>query len=177
MCRRQLVRAAISAIALLVTTGHFAHGEDPKNYRARTNRAGTNGGAGGQAPSGSLPGVESPYANALRIARMLHDDGVVAQLLTMQGTGRDATEADLVAVIEAREAAGTPALAVDFLRQRIKRYPDERRPRMLLAQLLVRAGRSRDAVALYKEQIDRFGFDALSLDETCRYARALARTG
>jgi len=108
---------------------------------------------------------------------MLHDDRLVARLLAMHGIGKSASEADLVAVIDANEAAGTPQLAVDFLRTRIHLYPDDKRSRVLLARLLARMGQSRDAVAVWRQQVDRFGADALSMDDVLRYARDLSRIG
>lgn len=120
---------------------------------------------------------ESPYANALRLARMIHDDKTVARLLVLHGLNRGATEGDLQAVVEAYEIAGTPDLATAFLRERIKRYPDERRTRVLLAEFLVRCGDTRAALAAWREQIAKFGEAALSPTETLKYARDLSRVG
>lgn len=108
---------------------------------------------------------------------MLHDDRLVAQLLAMHGMGKSATEADLVAVIDAHEAAGAPQLAVQFLRSRIQRYPDDERSRSLLARLLARMGQSADAVVVWRQLVDRFGPEALSMSDVLRYARDLSRTG
>lgn len=125
------------------------------------------------------PGARSAgsYANALRIARMLKDDAVVAKLLAQQGLAKGASEAELQAVIKANEATGDPEAAVRFLRERSARYPGEKRARVLLAALLSRGGDSARAVAVWRELLAAFGKDALSLDEAHAYARDLSRTG
>jgi tetratricopeptide (TPR) repeat protein len=124
-----------------------------------------------------LPVSGSAFSNALRIARMIHDERLVAKLLAMHGMGKGASEADLVAVIEAHEAAGAPQLAVGFLRLRLRQYPNERKSLLLLARLFARNGQSRDAAAAWHEYVERFGFDALSTDDVVRYARDLSRSG
>ncbi|MBX3219291.1 MAG: tetratricopeptide repeat protein [Labilithrix sp.] len=174
MRRRPDARAVLSTVALLIAataSGHVASADDRAHARAHPD------GASSEQARGPLPGTGSAYSNALRIARMLHDERLVARLLVMHGSGKGATEADLVAVIDAHELAGTPELAVDFLRARVQRYPDERRPRVLLAELLARSGRSREAVTIWQRFVERFGLEALSVDETVRYARDLSRVG
>ncbi|HVH47767.1 MAG TPA: tetratricopeptide repeat protein, partial [Labilithrix sp.] len=166
------LRAVVSAVAMLATVSnaHVLHADDKRRDHGSPDERGGSG-------SASVLGVSSPYFNALRIARMLHDDRLVARLLTMQGLGGSATEADLRAVISAYEIAGTPELAVDFLRGRIRQHPAERRVRVLLAQLYARGGQSREAVLVWRQYVERFGFAALSFDDGCRYARDLSRAG
>ena len=123
------------------------------------------------------PDLPSSYGQALRLARMLNDDRVVATLLARHGLTKNATAADLAAVVSAYEGAGEPESAAKFLRERIKRFPTEQRPRVLLATLLGRSGDSTKAVAAWRELIEHSAKDALSLDETHAYARDLSRTG
>ncbi len=108
---------------------------------------------------------------------MLHDDNLVARLLAMHGMGKSASDADLVAVIDAHEAAGAPQLAVDFLRKRVQLYPDDKRSRVHLARLLARIGQSRDAVLVWRQHVDKHGLEALAMDDLLRYARDLSRIG
>lgn len=122
----------------------------------------------------SLP---SSFNEALRIARMLNDDHIVATLLARRGLMKGATDEDLAAVVRAYETTGTPQKGVEFLRERIKRFPTEVHPHVLLATLLARSGDSARAVVVWREILKRFGKGALSLDEAHAYARDLSRTG
>ncbi|MDF2694046.1 MAG: Extracellular Matrix protein PelB, partial [Labilithrix sp.] len=171
MRRRHFAWAAFSALATSAMVGPPAHAQSKRSDAARTDARSSDE---ARRPERS---TSSPYSNALRIARMLHDDRLVAHLLTMQGMAKGATDADLREVIAAHEAAGSPALAVDFLRRRIGLYPSDRHSRVLLARLLVRGGQSRDAVATWRTFVERFGFEALSFDEACTYALDLSRVG
>lgn len=129
------------------------------------------------APTTSTHELPPSYANALRLARMINDDRTVAKLLARYGLTKNASEADIQAVVAAYETAGTPEVAVAFLRQRIGLYPTEKRPRVILAALHSRSGDTTKAVAVWKEQIDKFGIDALTLEDSHTYARDLSRTG
>lgn len=177
---RRPTRATVIALALFATTTStedVAHADGRARGQTHQDRAEPSRAPRAQSSPAYSPGTGSAYTNALRIARMLHDERLVARLLMMHGSGKAATEADLVAVIDANELAGTPELAIAFLRSRIQRYPDERRPRVLLAQLLARSGQSREAVATWQQQIARFGFESLSTSEVLRYARDSSRVG
>ncbi len=121
--------------------------------------------------------TSTSYANALRIARMLNDDRVVAKLLARHGLTKGATDADLVAVVKAYETAGEPETAAKFLMERAKLYPTEKRVRPILAALLSRSGESARAVTVWKEQMAVFGKDVLTLDHEHAYARDLSRAG
>lgn len=128
-------------------------------------------------PAATAAEQTSSYANALRLARMIHDDKTVARLLVLRGLERDATDGDLRAVVEAYEVAGTPDVATSFLRERITRYPDDKRTRVILAEFLARCGDTRAALVVWKEQIASFGEASLSPTETLAYARDLSRIG
>ena len=175
LMRRRLLacvsRAVLATVATL-STGDVAEAQGRGPDGARRHRA-----HDARSPSSTGPTGGSAFSNALRIARSLHDERLVAQLLATRGMAKGSGESEMLAVIHAYEAAGTPGLAVEFLRRRIRAYPDERRTRILLARLLARGGQSRDAVAAYEEQIERFGFEALSFEEAREYALDLSRAG
>ncbi|MBX3192146.1 MAG: tetratricopeptide repeat protein [Labilithrix sp.] len=119
----------------------------------------------------------SAYGNALRIARMLGDQPLVARLLALRSGGKSATVADLAAVVDAFERAGMPESAAGLLRDRITRFPRELPTRGLLARLLARSGDSRAAVEVWRALIAIEGERTLSLEDAHAYARDLSRTG
>lgn len=161
---------AVASLAVITSIAENADAQGRSSDSARLHR-------NDEKTPGQVLTPPSPYSNALRIARMLRDDGLVARLLAMHGMGKSVSHADLVAVVEAHETAGSPQLAVDFLRSRVRSYPAEQSTRTLLARLLARMGQSRDAVIVWRQYVDRFGYDALSMDDVVRYARDLSRTG
>lgn len=141
----------------------------------RADKAPAKSDAKSAAPSGQSGG--GAYANALRLARQMHDDKLVAKLLAMQGIAKNASEADLQQVVVANEIAGTPDVAAEFLRDRIKRFPGEKATRVILAKLLARSGHTHEAIVEWKALVARFGFDSLAPQEGHAYARDLSRVG
>jgi hypothetical protein len=123
----------------------------------------------------TAPTSSDPYENALRLARALHDDRVVADLLSRRALGAAATRDDVAAVVDALEALAEPERAARFLEERAHRYPDERDTRVLLAELQTRMGRASDAVATWRTLAA--GGGRLSTAEASAFADALAATG
>ncbi len=120
---------------------------------------------------------DATFENALRLARALHDDAVVARLLRTHALTKGAKEGDLLAVVEAYETAGHPERAASFLRERIQKFPKEPRTRVMLATLLARSQDTKDALAVWKDYEAAFGLDSLPVDDALRYARDLSRAG
>ncbi|AKU93731.1 Extracellular Matrix protein PelB [Labilithrix luteola] len=164
--------SALSTLALLSLIWPVIAAADQPRRKAQTKSAAPSGASEASEPSGG-----GAYANALRLARQMHDDKLVAKLLAMQGLAKNASEADLQQVVQAHEIAGTPDVAVDFLRNRIKRFPTEKATRVILAKLLARSGHTNDAIVEWKALVARFGFDALTPQEGHAYARDLSRSG
>ncbi|HXX66278.1 MAG TPA: tetratricopeptide repeat protein [Polyangiaceae bacterium] len=120
--------------------------------------------------------LEGAYGNALRLARALNDDALVASLLSQRALDPGATPADLTAVVDAFEALGDLRRATTFLKERARLFPAERETRLLLANLYARAGDAASAVAVWKE-IDTQGAPPLSAAEAEAYARELDVSG
>jgi tetratricopeptide (TPR) repeat protein len=171
-------RSASGSLAVVFACALTSLASDARAQAKRADRvradARTGDASAQQAGSGSIAGS---YQNALRIARMLSNDRIVAQLLARQGLMRGASDAELRAVIAADEIAGEPEAAASFLRHRIALYPTEKRSRVLLAGLFSRSGDSKRAVLVWRELIDTFGKDALSFVDAHSYARDLSRVG
>jgi Flp pilus assembly protein TadD len=122
------------------------------------------------------PSRAGAYANALRLARALDDDGLVAELLSHSALDRASSQADVAAVVEAYEALGDPARAVDFLKQRLSLFPLERETRVELAHLYARAGDAKSSVREWRE-IESRAPGSLTTAESDDYARELSMTG
>lgn len=121
--------------------------------------------------------AESYFDNALRIARMVHDEVLVARLLAIRARGKDVPPAEISAVVAAFDHVSMPDAAVEFLRERIARYPGEIHTRIMLARLYARNGDSKLAVEAWKDQVRSFGDHGLTPDDTQTYARDLSRVG
>lgn len=124
-------------------------------------------------PSSALEGA---YGNALRLARALNDDALVASLLSQRALDPAATPAELTAVVESFEALGDLPRATNFLKERLRRFPGERESRLELANLYARAGDAVSSAAVWKE-IEALGSAPLSAPEAQTYARELASAG
>jgi tetratricopeptide (TPR) repeat protein len=116
----------------------------------------------------------SAFGNALRLARMLNDDAVVARLLRMRAASPDAPPTVVLAAVQALEVIGDPAAAASMLEARIAARPTDAASYVMLAELRARAGESRAAIAVWKNVQRRFGLTAAHAVE---YARALSRVG
>lgn len=117
--------------------------------------------------------LEGAYGNALRLARALNDDALVASLLSERALDPGTTQAELTAVVEAFEALGDLRRAASFLKERLRLFPAERETRLQLANLYARAGDAASSVAAWKE-IEAKGGTSLSAGEAEGYARELA---
>lgn len=133
--------------------------------------------AAGQPQQRAAGGTGDAYSNALRLARMLGDERLVASLLSSRALGPGASQADIAEVVESFEALGDPARARQFLEDRLRRFPNEIETRVQLAELLVRAGDTKSAVVVWKEVERRAGVFGMSTAQAVSYARALARVG
>jgi tetratricopeptide (TPR) repeat protein len=117
------------------------------------------------------------FDNALRLAQSLHEDGVLARLRGSIASRPAATKADLEAMVAAFEAAGEPERAARILRERIARRLDAATSGPLLAELLTRAGRAREAAEAWHAVRAARGAAGLGPEEADAYARVLSRLG
>jgi tetratricopeptide (TPR) repeat protein len=130
------------------------------------------------APSrGPAHPVGGPYANALRLARMLDDDRLVATLLASHAISPGATPSDVVDAADAFEAVGEPEQAVRLLQERIRRFADDPSLRARLAELLDRMGDARAAADAWRELEKSRPIAAMPTSQALAYARALGRVG
>src|SRR5580704_3299774 len=79
----------------------------------------------GLARSSARGDTSSPFGNALRLARMLNDDRVVARLLATRAVAPGVTTEELQEMSESLEAVGDPEVAARFLEQRLRAFPHE----------------------------------------------------
>ena len=130
-------------------------------------------------PSSSRPSKsarpKSSRDNVVRLAAILDDERTVAELkrdgalMSPQGA-----EVALLDAMRAYEALGDPEGAVDLLKKRSARYPQEKTPRIQLALLYERMGKSESSVPVWQGLDDKSG---LTVEQTVQYARALSRLG
>lgn len=120
--------------------------------------------------------LEGAYGNALRLARELNDDALIASLLSQRALDPSATPAEVSAVVEAFEALGDLHRATSFLKERVRLFPAERETRLTLANLYARAADARSSVAVWKG-IEGLKGPPLTTVEAEAYARELAITG
>ncbi len=118
--------------------------------------------------------ADSAFANALRIARKLHDERMVASLLSGRALAPAASPVEIEEAVAAYEDMADPDAAAALLRRRVERYPRERLPLTLLADLCARSDRGDEAIARYEEAKERFG---LTPPESLKFARVLAKRG
>ena len=126
------------------------------------------------APPPRKPATPSAYDQALRIARMLHDDRAVASVTGVRLLEPNLSVAEIRVIVKASEALGRPELPARQLELRIARYPEERDARVELALLRARSGEVKAAIAVWKEIGARFG---LTTAERVTYAQLLSTTG
>jgi tetratricopeptide (TPR) repeat protein len=123
------------------------------------------------------PAAAGPYANVLRLARMLGDDRLVASLLAASTAAPGATLADVFAASDALESIGAPESARRLLEERIRRAPDEAALRVRLAELLDRAGDAPGAASAWRELERHRPVSEMPTPQALAYARSLARVG
>ena len=112
--------------------------------------------------------------NVVRLAGILDDERTVAELKKEGALSSRATEQTVLDAVRAYEALGDPEGAVDILKRRSARFPQERMPRLQLAQLFERMGKSDSAIPVWEAIDGQFG---LTVEQTVQYARALSRLG
>lgn len=120
------------------------------------------------------PNLPPAFENALRLARMLRDEEVVARLLNMRAMAANCTDAELEEVVSAYEALGTPDRARQVLKARIGRFPKDARAYIALARLLGRDSNTKASATVWAEVKDKFG---LQPGHASEYARMLSRQG
>jgi tetratricopeptide (TPR) repeat protein len=108
---------------------------------------------------------------------MLHDDRLLATLLSQRAIAPGSHPEDVVDAANALEALGQPEQAQRLFEERIRRFPAETTTRLQLASLLDRAGNAPAAVAAWKELEKHLPVDQMTTGQALAYARALARTG
>lgn len=168
MSTARLIRFAAGSLAGALLSSRAAAQTSPDALRPEDH-----GGSQLSIPASALEGA---YGNALRLARALNDDALVASLLSQRALDPSATPADLAAVVESFEALGDVRRATTFLKERVRLFPAERETRLQLANLYARAGDAASSVAVWKD-IETRGSPPLSASEAEAYARELASTG
>jgi len=135
-------------------------------------------GAAGQAPPAEArrgPDPRRALQEALRLAEALHEEDALLELYAERARQRDASRATLEALVAAAEAGGAPERAIAILERRIRQGADAVTSAELLAQLLTRAGRARDAAPAWAKLAELRGAQGLTGEEALVYARALSR--
>lgn len=117
---------------------------------------------------------ETAYDRALRIARALNDHRLVLKLTGPRADLPGCSEAELHGIVGSHEALGEPEGGVAVYRRRIAKFPSELGPRLGLAMLLDRMGKSKDAIPVWAEIEERFG---LTPAQAATYAVVLDRHG
>ena len=117
------------------------------------------------------------YANALRLARMLNDNRLVATLLAGSALVPGAEPADVASAVEALEALGEPERAERLLEERLRRSPDEMATRLQLAELLDRVGDAKGALAAWRGVESHLPITDMTSTQALAYARAFSRCG
>ncbi len=112
--------------------------------------------------------------NVIRLAEALDDERTVASLKRERAVGPRGTEDDVKEAVRAYEGLGDPDGAVNILKRRLARVPDEEGSHILLAQLYERMGKTDLAIPEWQLIDRKFG---LSVEHTVGYARALSRLG
>jgi tetratricopeptide (TPR) repeat protein len=129
--------------------------------------------AGGRGPVHTWV-TGDPFDNALRLARALHDDRLVATLLSQDALGPGTSSEDIAGVVEAFEALAEPESAQRFLEARVQRYSGERDTRAQLARLFARMGKPAASAEVWSA-IEATG--PLSIGEVDELAEALSAAG
>ena len=112
---------------------------------------------------------------ALRLAEALHDEDALLELYARKATRRNASRATLEALVAATEARGVPERAIGILEKRIKSAADDDVSIEILAALLTRAGRAREAAVAWAKLQNIRGTKGLTGEEALSYARVLSR--
>jgi tetratricopeptide (TPR) repeat protein len=128
-----------------------------------------------QTPTVSESG-SSPYENALRLARMLHADSVVAELLSGRAQDAALSSADLTTIVASLEAIGDPERAAALLEYREPLFPSETFAGAPLARLEARRGDPAREARAWQEFIRRAG-PLAEIGHGLAYARALSALG
>ena len=131
----------------------------------------------GSVGAGDAFRASTAVANALRLARLLNDNRVLADLLEQTASRLGATMGELADAVAALEEVGEPTRARRLLQARLQRSPGDAAARVALAELLVRMGQSADAVTVFRALETREGGPGLGPEQADEYARALCRTG
>jgi Tfp pilus assembly protein PilF len=108
---------------------------------------------------------------------MLHDDRLLATLLSQRAVASGSRAEDIVDAANALEALGKPEQAQRLFEERLRRFPDETPTRLQLAALLDRAGNATAALAAWKELEKHLPVDQMTVAQALAYARALSRSG
>ncbi|HEY8923811.1 MAG TPA: tetratricopeptide repeat protein [Polyangia bacterium] len=140
-------------------------------------RAGTAPPLAGEVPADARRGADTRRAlqEAMRLAEALHEEDALLELYSERARRRDAPRATLESLVAAAEAGGVPERAVAILDRRIRQGADPLTSAELLAQLLTRAGRARDAAGAWAKLAELRGEQGLAGEEALAYARVLSR--
>ena len=131
--------AAVCIIAVSVLLAAAARAEKSSDDVRPEDHAGSRTG-------GAASSTTSAFGNALRLARMLNDERVVATLLSGRAMSPGATKGELAEMVDSLEAIGEPDRAARLLEQRLRHFPGEDDTLVQLAGLLTRSGRAKEAI-------------------------------
>lgn len=146
----------------------------PKDERPAAEAPAVDGAAASTAPTRG-PEARRALQNALRIAEALHDEDALLELYAEQSRKRDAPRPVLESLVAAAESHGVPERAVTILERRVREGATPAVSAEILAALLTRAGRARDAAAAWGNLATLRGPAGLSGEEALRYAHMLSR--
>ena len=112
---------------------------------------------------------------ALRLAEALHDEDVLLDLYARKSARRNASRSTLESLVASSEARGVPERAIAILERRLRGNADDEVSVEILAALLTRAGRAREAAATWAKLVSLRGAKGLTGEEALNYARVLSR--
>jgi tetratricopeptide (TPR) repeat protein len=123
----------------------------------------------------ALPaGGNTPFDNALRLARMLGDEQTIANLLEQRALGPGSTWPDIVEAVDALEVVGESERAARLLERRAREAPLDPRGLEALADLWTRNGRVTRAIAAWRRLA---ALGPLGAKQALAFATALDETG
>lgn len=119
--------------------------------------------------------ARTAFDQALRLAEALHDEEALLQLYSRKAMSPDASRATLESLVASSESRGVPSRAIAILDKRVREVSDGGISAEILAALLTRAGRAREAAAAWAKLVSIRGSKGLTGEEALGYARVLSR--
>jgi len=173
--RRGWSSAALVVAAALASSGANAAGTDGPSGPATDVAPATPAAGASLPPARGGADARRALQNAMRLAEALHDEDALLELYAEQARRRDASRSTLESLVDAAEAHGVPQRAVTILERRIREGATPAVSAEILARLLTRGGRARDAAAAWSNLATLRGAAGLSGEEAMSYAHMLSR--